>query len=300
VLNIWHEIELKLGAFIRGQGLTMVAVGVVSGIGYALIGLPNVFALALLAGLLEAVPLIGPILAAVPAMIVALPLGLTTVFWVVGWSVVVQMIENNILTPRIMGRTVGMSSLVGLLAVLAFGTLYGIPGVFIAIPLVATITVVLDRTLINFEPVPTGDTPQGSTLSELRSRVESIRQQTRRRFRERDSRIGIDPQIPDHVVDAVDLQLEKAAERVATLISATADAPETRDAAAQEAIVRRLADATAHIEQAASQVEAIVAAIEPQRPTPELPVSELDRATQEVGHAVAEVQTAIATPKRGG
>jgi predicted PurR-regulated permease PerM len=71
VLNIWHEIESKLGGFVRGQGLAMVA----SGIGYALIGLPNALALGVLAGLLEAVPLLGPVLAAVPVVLVALPIG---------------------------------------------------------------------------------------------------------------------------------------------------------------------------------------------------------------------------------
>ena len=74
-LNVWHEIESKLGGFMRGKGLAMLSVGAASALGYALIGLPNVLALAVLAGLLEAVPLIGPILAVVPAVLVALPLG---------------------------------------------------------------------------------------------------------------------------------------------------------------------------------------------------------------------------------
>ena len=83
-LNIWREIESKLGGFMRGQGLAMLAIGAGSALGYALIGLPNVLALAVLAGLLEAVPMIGPILAVVPAVLVALPLGVYTVTVQVG------------------------------------------------------------------------------------------------------------------------------------------------------------------------------------------------------------------------
>ncbi|MEW6297810.1 MAG: AI-2E family transporter, partial [Thermodesulfobacteriota bacterium] len=131
VLNIWHEIEFKLGAFIRGQGLAMLAIGVASAAGYALIGLPNVLALAVLAGLLEAVPLVGPILAAVPAILVAVPLGLTSVLLVIGFSALLQAFENNILIPRIMSHTVGISALVSIFAILALGTLYGVLGVFI-------------------------------------------------------------------------------------------------------------------------------------------------------------------------
>jgi predicted PurR-regulated permease PerM len=78
VLNVWHELESKLGAYLRAQGLAMLTIGTASAIGYALIGLPNVLALGFLAGLLEAVPLIGPTLASVPAILVALPLGLNS------------------------------------------------------------------------------------------------------------------------------------------------------------------------------------------------------------------------------
>ena len=113
VLNTRHEIEFKLGAYIRGQGLAMLIIGAASAIDYVLIGLPNVLVLAVLAGLFEAVPLIGPILAAVPAVLVALPLGVTAVLLVIGFSVLLQVFENNFLIPRIMSHAVGISTLVG-------------------------------------------------------------------------------------------------------------------------------------------------------------------------------------------
>jgi len=93
----------------------MLAIGAGSAFGYAMIGLPNVLALAVLAGLLEAVPMIGPVLAVVPAVLVALPLGGHTVLLVIGLAVLLQLIENNILIPRIMHHAVGVSALVACL-----------------------------------------------------------------------------------------------------------------------------------------------------------------------------------------
>ena len=219
VLNIWHEIEFKLGAFIRGQGLTMLTMGVAAGIGYVVIGLPNALVLAVLAGLLEVVPILGPFLAAVPAILIALTLGLKSTLLVVGYFALLQTIESNVLVPRIMGHAVGVSPLVGLFSLLAFGTLFGILGAFIAIPLAAVIQVLLDSLLVNPEPVPEATTATRAPLAALRTRVQALRQLMRQRLRGRDSRMGIDPQTPEHVADAVDQQIERAVERVATAIT---------------------------------------------------------------------------------
>jgi predicted PurR-regulated permease PerM len=287
VLDIWHEIEFKLGAFIRGQGIAMVAMGLASGVGYALVGLPNVLALAVLAGLFEAVPLIGPILAVIPAILVALPLGPTTVLLVVGLAAILQAIENNILIPRIMGQQVGLSSLVGLLSVLAFGSLYGIVGVFIAIPLVAAIQVVIDRLVINVEPTTTSDSEATTDpLARLLARVRSVQQQMRRRFRERDTRIGIDPATPEHVEDAVDLRLEKAAERVASIIIATEKVPVERAATEQAAVVDKLADEIAQIERAAAEATIVVAG-DKTKPTPAQGDLQVERAVEKAKTAIA-------------
>jgi len=252
VLSVWHEIEAKLGAFVRGQGMAMAAIGTASAIGYALIGLPNVLVLAVLAGLLEAVPLIGPILSVVPAVIVALPLGLPTVLSVVGFAVVLQLVENNVLVPRIMRHAVGVSPLVSILAILVFGTLYGVSGVLVAIPMTAVIQVLLDSTLINAEPV--GE-PQGladGPWPGLRRRVGALRQQARRRLRARTSRMGIDPGTADHVVDAADQQIEVAVARVETIISVAEETSAPMAAGERDAVVDTLRGATDAIEHAAS------------------------------------------------
>lgn len=218
VLNVWHEIESRLGAYLRAQGLAMLSIGVASAIGYAVIGLPNVLALGFLAGLLEAVPLIGPTLACGPALLGALPLGFNTVLMVIGLSVVLQVIENNVLIPRIMHRAVGMSALVGIFAVLAFGTLYGLLGVLIAIPMAAVIQVLLESVAVDAAPTaPASETP--TPWASLRARIRTLRQQGRARLRARDSRMGIDPATADHVADALDEQIEKAGVQVERIIS---------------------------------------------------------------------------------
>lgn len=282
-LNVWHEIESKLGGFMRGKGLAMLSVGAASALGYALIGLPNVLALAVLAGLLEAVPLIGPVLAIVPAVLVALPLGPHPVIFVIGFALLLQLIESNVLIPRIMNRTVGVSALVGLLAILAFGTLYGILGVLIAIPMTAVIQVLLDTLVVNAEPVAEPAGLVGSPWEDLRARVRALRQQARVRLRARTSRMGIDPATEDHVVDAVDQQIEVAVARVEKLISVAQETSEPLDIQAQAAIVERLQSATEEIEQAVEHVDTIVAptedAPETSGPAAGLPPAEPSQAT---------------------
>ncbi len=298
-LNVWHEIESKLGGFMRGKGLAMLSVGAASALGYALIGLPNVLALAVLAGLLEAVPLIGPILAIVPAVLVALPLGPHPVIFVIGFAVLLQLIESNVLIPRIMDRAVGVSALVGLLAILAFGTLYGILGVFIAIPMTAVIQVLLDTMVINAEPVAEPAGLVGSPWEDLRARVRALRQQARVRLRARTSRMGIDPATADHVVDAVDQRIEVAVARVEKLISVAEETSEPLAAEAQATIVAKLQGATEQIEQAVESVDTIVVpaedALGTSGPTVGLALAEPSQATGQGEQSVEPVAAAIAT-----
>jgi predicted PurR-regulated permease PerM len=301
-LTIWHEIESKLGAYLRGQGLAMIAIGVASAVGYAVIGLPNVLVLGVLAGLLEAVPLIGPVLAAAPAILVALPLGLPTVLLVIGLATLLQLIENNILIPRIMSHAVGVSALVGMVAVLAFGTLYGVLGVFIAIPMAAVVQVIVDRMLINAEPSRSGE---ARPLASLRLHVRALGHQARVRLRARHSRMGIDPGTADHVVDAVDQQIEEAAERVERMISVAQDVSGPLTPNERETVVEGLHEATEDIEQAAEQVDTIVGAAQgggdASGPTVELPVEELSQATQHVEEAVERVESVmVVTQARPG
>ena len=153
--EIWDMAELKVGAYVRGQALLMLAIGVLCGIAFFLIGLKSALILAVLAGIFEAIPYLGPILTAVVAVLITLSESPDKIWWVIAAIVVIQQAENAILVPRIMDRAVGVNAIVTLLAIAAFGSLLGIVGAILAIPLAAIIQVLLDFWVLNYEEPPT-------------------------------------------------------------------------------------------------------------------------------------------------
>ena len=127
-------MERLLGVYMRGQLLLGLIIGVITYIGLTLIHMPYAMSLALFAGVLEMVPVIGPIISAIPALIVALPLGTVNVASVAILYVLIQQIENNVLVPKVMQRTVGLNPLLTLIILLVGGKLFGLAGVVLAIP----------------------------------------------------------------------------------------------------------------------------------------------------------------------
>ena len=138
-------MESKLGFYIAGQGLLCLIIGSMALVAYLLIGLPNALVLALVAGLLEAVPMIGPVLGAIPAAVIALSIAPSKLVWVLVATVVIQQIENSLLVPRVMRKAVGVNPFVSILAIFAFNSLFGIAGALMAIPIAALIQLLLDR-----------------------------------------------------------------------------------------------------------------------------------------------------------
>jgi predicted PurR-regulated permease PerM len=148
VHTAWMEVEEKLGGWVRGQLLLMLAIGVMATVGYFFLGLPNPALLGVLAGLFEIVPMIGPFLAFTPAVLVALAtIDPTRALMVMAYALIIQQIESNVLVPRVMGRTVGVSPLTVLLGILVGTALAGLPGAFLAVPLAGAIQVVLAHVL---------------------------------------------------------------------------------------------------------------------------------------------------------
>jgi predicted PurR-regulated permease PerM len=292
-LGAWREIEAKLGSYFRAQGLAMLAVGTASGLGYVLIGLPNPLALAVLAGLFEGVPLVGPFLAAIPALLAALPIDLSTVLLTLAWSTAVQLTESNVLVPRLMGHAVGVSPLVSLVAILAFGSVYGILGVFLAVPIAAVAQVLLDRFVLESPSVAPG--ARGRALSGLRGRARALRQRVRGRLRERSGRMGIDPDTPEHVVDAMDQQLEQAVERVASMIRAAQRAGRATDARERSRMVHALQGALHRLECVVDHVDALASDAAPDAP----PLDELTLATRQAASAVEGAEAVVGDLESG-
>lgn len=133
------QIEVKLGSWIRGELLLMTVVGLTTYIGLLLLGIETALPLAILAGMLEIVPTIGPFVSAVPAVIIAAVihplLGLSTA----ALYFLVQFIENNFLVPQIMQRVTGVSPLISILGLMVGFRLGGVVGAILAIPAILVI-----------------------------------------------------------------------------------------------------------------------------------------------------------------
>jgi predicted PurR-regulated permease PerM len=163
-----QEIVTRVGGYVRGQGILALTIAVADLIVFLVIGLPAALAVALLAGMFELIPVLGPTLGAIPAVLVAFAYDPTKVVWVIAAGALIQLLENNVLAPRVMHKTVGVNPMVTLLAIIAFGSLFGFAGLLLAIPMAAIIQIVLDRSLLR--PQPSGlEAPAGrDRLSQLR------------------------------------------------------------------------------------------------------------------------------------
>jgi predicted PurR-regulated permease PerM len=124
-----------LKRWLAGQLVGMLLVGLFTGVGLWLVGVPSAFALGLIAGLAEFVPIIGPILAAIPAVLIASTQDWQVVLLAIGVLVLVQQVESNLITPLIADRTVSIAPAMGLFAVVAMGVLFGPLGLILGFPL---------------------------------------------------------------------------------------------------------------------------------------------------------------------
>jgi predicted PurR-regulated permease PerM len=140
--------ETKLGGYIRGQGLLCISIGLAAFIAYLLIGLPYTLVLAIFAGIMEMVPIFGPALGALPALSVALSLDPGKAIWVVVATVLIQMLENVFLVPRIMKSSTGVNPIIVLLSLIAFSSVFGFAGALLALPLAAIIQLFVSRVVL--------------------------------------------------------------------------------------------------------------------------------------------------------
>jgi len=141
-----NDAGIDLRKWLIAQLIIMGAVGVLTAIGLALLGVPLWLSLALLAGILEFVPVVGPIVAAIPALLIAFTVGPETALYVLLLYLAIQQIESNLLTPVIQRWAVRLPPVVALLSIVAFGLLFGVKGVIFATPL-AVVVVALVRHL---------------------------------------------------------------------------------------------------------------------------------------------------------
>ena len=149
----WNEIETRMGLWVRGQLILMGAMGLATGIVYTVLGLPGALLLGLIAALTEAIPIVGPLLGAVPAILVAATVSPELALGVAGVYIVLQLVEGSVLVPLVMRNTIGISPLLVLLSLLVGGAVGGMVGAFLAVPVAASIEIVLNRLQARETPV---------------------------------------------------------------------------------------------------------------------------------------------------
>jgi len=149
-----REVTEKVSAWLGGQLLLAFIIGASSAIGLWAIGIPFFYVLALLSAVGEMIPVVGPIISAVPALAVASTVSLEKVLFVLIFFVLQQQLENHILVPKIMSRQVGVSAVTVIASLLIGGSLAGIVGAILAVPTAAIVQVVLGELLREDERRP--------------------------------------------------------------------------------------------------------------------------------------------------
>ncbi len=163
VRRLGEEINVIWSAFFRSQLVLCAVIGALVGVTMRVVGVRNALILGIIAGVLEIIPNIGPAIAAIPAVLIAyfqgptyLPLSNGWVaLLVIGLYVVIQQLENNILVPRIIGRSLNLHPLVVIIGAIAGANLAGVLGMFLAAPTLASLRIVgnyVHRKLLDLEP----------------------------------------------------------------------------------------------------------------------------------------------------
>jgi predicted PurR-regulated permease PerM len=151
--RVTQNLAVKVGAWLTGQVFLCFVIGTAVSIVLGALGVPFFYVLGLIAAVGEAVPVIGPIISAVPAVLMGATVSIKTAVFVAIFFWGVQSIENNFLVPRVMRRQVGLSTVTVLVALLAGSTLLGIVGALLAVP-TAAILQVLAQEFLSQDEVP--------------------------------------------------------------------------------------------------------------------------------------------------
>lgn len=145
IFEVLRKIGGKMGGWLRGQAVLMITIGVLDGIALLALGIPYALVLAVWGAITEVIPYIGPWLGLVPAFFVALTLSPLKALLILIAYLVIQQLEAQFLAPKIMGKAVGLSPVIIILALLIGAKLMGILGVLIAVPVAAAVAVLIQE-----------------------------------------------------------------------------------------------------------------------------------------------------------
>jgi len=145
MVRMFKDIDEALGNYIRGQFLVCVIIGVLAYIGYTIIGMPYALLLALFVAIFNIIPYLGPYFGAAPALIVASTMSVKMMIFVVVVNTICQILEGNVISPQVVGRTLHMHPLAIIFALLVGGEIAGVVGLILAVPFFAAMKVVLQH-----------------------------------------------------------------------------------------------------------------------------------------------------------
>lgn len=144
-VRLLRDIDQALGNYIRGQLLVCLIVGVLAYVGYLIIDLPYPLLFAAVVSVFNVIPYLGPIFGAIPALVVGLTISKEMVLGIVVVNFIVQMLEGNIISPQIVGRSVRMHPLLIIFALLVGGEMGGVMGLILAVPLFVIAKVIIEH-----------------------------------------------------------------------------------------------------------------------------------------------------------
>lgn len=145
IRNVLDETARRLRCWLKAKFINMTIAAVMTTLGLWALGVPMALALGVIAGLMEFVPNFGPLLAALPALLIALPMGLPKVAAVAGLYAAIQLVQSNLITPWVERQVAALPPALVLIAQVVLGTLLGVGGVILAAPLTAAVLVIVRR-----------------------------------------------------------------------------------------------------------------------------------------------------------
>ena len=145
VINLWESSKAKIGKWMQGQLLLGVLIFILVYLGLTIFGLPYALTLALLAGLMEIIPVFGPIMAAIPAILLALSTGgMSLALIIAGFYLLVQQFESNLIYPLVVRKVVGVPPILVILSLIIGYELAGFLGILISVPVAAAVMELVD------------------------------------------------------------------------------------------------------------------------------------------------------------
>jgi len=142
--QLFHRVEDRLGRWLRGQLLLGLIIAGMTLVGLLILGVDYPVVLALFAGLTEMIPIIGPFIGAIPAVIVGVSQAPVMGLWVALMYLIIQQLENHLIVPRVMSKASGLNPVIVIIAILVGGKLFSITGVILAVPTMIIITTFLE------------------------------------------------------------------------------------------------------------------------------------------------------------